>query len=95
MAEYNEANDLSTELKILIVQGQTLVDQTRKTVKERGLSTDLTCRMQLKTDCNEVEKYIKIITSGKGKAKDEEKLKFSILRLQTTSEGILNNRVSK
>lgn len=89
MAEYKEANELSTELKILIIQGQNLVDQTRKTVKERGLSTDMTCRMQLRTDCNDVEKYIKKITSGKSKPKDEEKLRFSILRLQTTSEGIL------
>ncbi|MDD3278520.1 MAG: hypothetical protein PHG16_06510 [Lachnospiraceae bacterium] len=89
MADYIDVDQMSTELKILIVQGQTLVDQTRKEVKEPGRRLDLTCRLQLRDDCGVVEKYIKKIYSGKARRKVEEELKMAVLRLQTTADGIL------
>lgn len=92
MADFGQLNDLSPEIKILIVKGQTLVDKTRTGMKEKSTSLDLTGKMQLKSDCMEVEKLIKKISKGKKKVtpKLQEALRLAILRLETTSDGLLN-----
>ena len=54
---------------------------------------DLTCKLQLRDDCAAIEKLIKKIEKGKYKQKDLEGLKLAIIRLQTTSDGILKKRV--
>lgn len=108
MADFEAFNDLPAEVKVLIVQGQMLVDETRKKVKERGWEVDLTGKMQLKTDCADVEKAIaKLSQNGKGgglgrifrpqkeqtiSAKDIETLRIAIIRLQTSADGLLNRR---
>lgn len=81
--------DLPVEIKIMIVNGQTLVDNTRKGVKEKGWDVDLTSKMQLRDDCARVEKLIKVISTGKYKEKDVAALEKAIICLQTTSNGIL------
>lgn len=109
MADFETLNDLPAEVKVLIVQGQTLVDETRKKVKERGWEVDMTGKMQLKTDCADVEKAIAKLSQSNGKggglgrifrpqkeqkisAKDIERLRIAIIRLQTSSDGLLNRR---
>lgn len=83
-------NDLPTDVKVLIVNGQTLVDETRKQVKEKFI--DLTSKLQLRDDCAAVEKLIKKLQRGKFKQKDIDNLKLAVIRLQTTSEEILKER---
>lgn len=82
-------NQLPVEIKVMIVNGQTLVDDTRKRVK--GSEADLTGRLQLRDDCFAVEKAIKKLEKGKYKQKDVEGLRLAIIRLQTTSNGILKD----
>lgn len=91
MADFETLNHLPPEVKILIVQGQTLVEETRKKVKERGWEVDLTGKMQLKTDCTEVEKAIKKISKKNG-PKEQKALELAVIRLQTTSQGLLGQR---
>lgn len=88
MKEQERMEQLPVELKVLIVNGRTLVEETRRRVKEIGW-VDLTCKLQLRDDCAAVEKLIQKISKGKYKPKDAEALKLAIIRLQTTSDGIL------
>lgn len=81
-------NDLPTEVKILIVQGQTLVEETRKKAKEKGWNLDLTGKMQLKDDCVCVETAIQKITKKNG-PKEYRALELAVIRLQTSSDGLL------
>lgn len=89
MAKLENLNDLPAELKIMIVNGQTLVDHTRANMNGRGL--DMTCRFQLRDDCKAVEKYIKMIKKGKYKEKDVEALRLAVIRLQTTAEALIKD----
>lgn len=79
-------DQLPAEVKIMLVNGQRLVDETRNAVKGRGL--DLTSRLQLRDDCAAVEKMIEKIKKGKWKPKDIEGLKLALIRLRTSSEAI-------
>lgn len=89
MADFENLNQLPAEVKILLVQAQTQLDQTRKEMKERGLSVDLTGRLQLRDDCRALEQSIKKIAKGKYKEKDVEALKLAMIRLNTVAEGVL------
>lgn len=89
MAKTQNVNELPAELKILIVNGQTLVDYVKKNMTGRGL--DMTCRFQLRDDSKAVEKYIKLIQKGKYKEKDVEALKLAMIRLRTTSDALLKD----
>ena len=69
MADFEELNELPAEVKVLIVQGQTLVEETRAKAKEKAWEVDLTGKMQLKTDCADVEKAIQKIRQSNQKKK--------------------------
>lgn len=90
MADLSNLNHLPTDIKELIVNGKTLVVDAMNKMKNRELGFDLTSKMQLKLDCKEVEKYIKLIASGKLDDKTKKGLEVSIVRLQTTIEGLTN-----
>lgn len=81
--------DLPTEIKVLIINGQDLVDKTRKHVKEKGWEVDLTGKAQLRDDCARVEKLIKKLNTGKYKDADVKALEKAIICLKTTSTGLL------
>ena len=83
-------NDLSPEVKIMIVNGQALVDKVRKVAKEKHLDLDLTCRFQIRDDCKAVETNIKMIRKGKKLEKYIKELELSIIRLKTTAEMLLD-----
>lgn len=85
--DYNEL--LSTEMKLLIVQGQTLVSQTNKRVSEQFQNVDLICRLQLRDDCKAVERFIKKFKKGKVTDGDMEELSKAMTRLQTSADAIL------
>lgn len=85
----NQYNCLPTEWKELIVNGQTLVDETKKRMKTQPKPVDLICRLQLRDDCKAVERFIKILGKRKTSQQDAKNLELAILRLETSSRGIL------
>ena len=87
--DFSNMNHLSPEMKILIVNGQTLVEQAKKKSHEKCYDFDLTSKMQLRDDCKAVEKKIKEIGKGKAGKTDYKELENLILRLQTTLNGLL------
>ena len=89
MADLSNLNALPTDIKELIANGRTLVEDAMNKMKDRDLGFDLTSKMQLKSDCKEVEKYIKLIANGKLNEKTKRGLELSIVRLQTTLDGVI------
>lgn len=89
MNDFSKLNDLPAEVKVLIVNGQTLVNDAKDKIKDRDYYFDLTSKLQLKSDCKEVEKYIKLISNGKLNDKNKKALELSITRLQTTLDGLI------
>lgn len=89
MSNNENLNQLPVEVKILIVNGQALVDKTKVAMKEKRLDIDLTGRMQLRDDCKAVEKIIKKFKSGKTKESDAKNLELAIIRLQTTAGALV------
>ena len=92
MADFEKLNSLSPEVKILIVNAQTLVDKTRAAVKEKRTEVDLTGKYQLKDDCKAIEKIIKKFRSGKANEKDVKALELAVVRLQTTAGALVGVR---
>ncbi|MBQ8559464.1 MAG: hypothetical protein IJ439_05725 [Tyzzerella sp.] len=89
MNDFSNLNHLPSEVKILIVNGQTLVDDAKEKMKDIDYGFDLTSKMQLKSDCKEVEKFIKLISKGKLSDKNKASLELSITRLHTTLDGLI------
>ena len=82
-------NDLSPEVKILIVNAQALVDKTKNAMKEKRTEVDLIGKFQLKDDCKAIEKIIKKFASGKASDKDVKALELAVVRLQTTAGALV------
>lgn len=89
MDKVENLNNLSTEVKILIVNAQTLVDKTRAAVKEKRTEVDLTGKFQLKDDCKAIEKIIRKFSSGKFSEKDVKALELAVIRLKTTAGALV------
>lgn len=85
MGNYENMNNLPTEVKLLIVNAQALVDKTKNAMKEKRTEIDLTGKFQLKDDCKAIEKIIKKFSSGKAGEKDAQALELAIIRLKTTA----------
>ena len=90
MKDFSNLNDLPAEVKLLIVNGQTLIEETKKTLESRTYDFDLTSKRELKTDCRQVEKYIQLIERGKVTEKNVKGLENSITKLQTILTGLIN-----
>ena len=90
MKDFSNLNNLPAEVKLLIVNGQTLVEQTNKTLEERKLDFDLTSKRELKMDCKQVEKYIQLIEKGKVTEKNIKGLENAITKLQTILTGLIS-----
>lgn len=84
-----DRNQLPTEVKIKIVNAQTLVDEARKVVQNREYYFDLTSKWQLKSDCKEVEKQIRLISDGNVSEKAIKNLEVAVVKLQTTLNGLI------
>ena len=89
MSNFENLNSLSPEVKILIVNAQTLVDKTKAAMKEKRTEVDLTGKFQLKDDCKAIEKIIKKFAAGKASSKDVKALEIAIIRLQTTAGALV------
>ena len=87
--DFSNLNHLPTEIKILIVNGQTSVEDAKEKMRNRDYYFDLTSKMQIKSDCKEVEKYIKLIAKGKLNDKNQKSLELAIVRLRTTIDGLV------
>lgn len=81
-------NELPTDVKVLIVNAKTLVEETKERIKSQPGRVDLTCRLQLRDDCNAIERAIKKVAK-RCTEKEIENLRLSIVRLQTSANGIL------
>ena len=90
MADFKNSNDLAPELKILLVNAQTTLDDARSKMKEQGLRVDLTSRLQLRDDTKELERCIKKIARGKFNDREVEKLRLAVIRLETVVDGVFN-----
>lgn len=89
MSKIDNMNSLPTEVKLLIVNAQALVDKTRKAAKEKRTEIDMTGKFQLKDDCKAIEKIIKKFASGKATEKDLKALEVAVIRLQTTAGALV------
>lgn len=85
----NKYNQLPAEVKVLIVNAKTLVDDTRKKIKLYPEPIDLTCRLQLRDDCGAIERCINKLGKRSATQKDVENLELAMVRLETSAEGIL------
>lgn len=88
--DFSNLNDIPTELKLLIVTGQNLIDRTKRTMEDYSLDFDLTSKRELKADCKQVEKYITLIAKGKITEKNIQGLQDSITKLQTILNGLVS-----
>ena len=89
MNDYGKMNQLPPEVKILIVEGQSLVDRTREAMKGRMYDMGLTGKFRLQDDCKAVERHIKALSKGKADEKKVQALEKSILCLKTTAGALL------
>lgn len=90
MNDFSNLNHLPSEVKILIANGQALIDEAKDKMHDRTYYFDLTSNIQLKADYKEVEKYIKLISRGKLNDKNRNALELAIIRLRTTVDGLIN-----
>ena len=87
--DFSNLNHLPAETKMLIVNGQSLVEKAKEMLKNREYRFDLTSKLQMKSDCKDVEKYIKLIANGKLNDKNKKALELAVIRLQTTIDGLI------
>lgn len=89
MSNFENMNQLPADVKILIVNAQSLVDRTKEAMKEKRTEVDLTGKFQLRDDCRAIEKLIKKFSSGKAGEKDVKALEVAVIRLQTTAGALV------
>lgn len=88
--DYSKMNHLSPEMKLLIVNAQSEVDQAKNVSKEKCYDFDLTAKTQLRDDWRAVEKKIQDIEKKGVTDTSYQELEILVLRLQTTLQGLLN-----
>jgi len=89
MTGFSRLNYLPVEIKELIVTGQSLIDDSEKTLKDRYCNFDLTSKRQLKGDCKKVEKCIRTIVDGKVNDKTIKQLSDAVTCLKTSYTGLV------
>ena len=87
--DFSDLNDLPVELKLLVVNGQALVDKAQVKMKDYNLYMDMTSKALLKSNCKDIEKCIQLISRGKRDDKTKEKLERAITILNTNLTGIV------
>ena len=89
MTDFSRLNHLSPDVKLLIVTGQSLIDEANATLKDRYCNFDLTSKRQLKGDCRKVEKCIQNIVDGKVNDKTVKQLNDAVTCLKTSYTGLV------
>lgn len=87
--DFSDLNDLPVELKLLVVNGQALVDKAQIKMKDYNLYMDMTSKALLKSNCKDIEKCIQLISRGKRDEKTKNKLEHAITVLNTNLTGIV------
>ncbi len=87
--DFSDLNDLPVEWKLLVVNGQALVDKAQIKMKDYTLYMDMTSKALLKSNCKEIEKCIQLISRGKKDEKTKENLERAITILNTNLTGIV------
>ena len=90
MTDYSTLNHLPTEIKLLIVKGQTLLNDSKDKMQDRSYQFDLTSKWQLKSECKHLEKTIEKISKGNTSEKMLKDLENSIIRLDTLLKGLIS-----
>ena len=80
---------LPAEVKVIVVEGMTLVEQVRAEAKGRGFELGLTGKAQLRDDCHAIESCIEKLYKKNYKEKHVKALELAIIRLRTTSGAML------
>ena len=86
---YEKLNFLPPERKLFVIRTAKLIEETRKRMKEQGVDVSLPYRMQLKTDCEDIERIFKTFEKGRVSEGKWKKLEHKCAVLQTESENIL------
>mgnify|MGYP003292610885 CR=1 FL=1 len=89
MSDFSNLNHLSPEIKLLIVNGQSVIEKAYETLADRNCKFDLTSKRQLKGDCRKVEKCIERLANGKVTEKTVKELEHAVVALQTTYTGLV------
>ncbi len=87
--DFSDLNNLPVDWKILVVNAQALVDETQSKMKDSSLHMDMTSKALLKSNCKEIEKYIKLISKGKADEKIMNNLELATTKLSTNLTGIV------
>jgi len=87
--KYEKMNYLPTERKLAVIRASKLIEETRKRMKEQGVDVSLPYRMQLKNDCEEIERIMKTFEKGKVNEGKWKKFEQRTAVLVTESENIL------
>ena len=89
MTDFSKLNHLPAELKLLIVNGQSLIEKASETLQDRKCNFDLTSKRQLKSDCRKVEKCIEKLAAGKVTDKTIKDLEHAVVALNTSYNGLV------
>ena len=89
MADFSKLNHLPTDVKLLIVTGQALIDDATNVLTDRYCNFDLTSKRQLKGDCKKVEQCIRKIVDGKVNEKTIKQLSDAVTCLRTSYTGLV------
>ncbi len=69
-----------------------LLKETREHMKNGEVGGNLTCSLQLKNDCDGMERLLKSLKKGKITDKSLKELTNAYIRMKTTSENIMGWR---
>ena len=89
VVDFSRLNHLPADVKLLIVTGQTLIEDSANTLADRYCNFDLTSKKQLKSDCRKVEKCIQTIVDGKVTDRTIKQLSDAVTCLKTSYTGLV------
>jgi len=90
MYDFSHLNNLPAEDKLLLVNAEALLEETKSMISSHKYPLDMTSLWQLKADCREVQMLLKMIQKGKKVEKNLITLSTSIVRLRTNLTGIIS-----
>lgn len=93
MKDFSNLNHLSPEIKVLIVNAQVIVNETKEAMQGRKYDFDLTSKRELISNIRNVERCMKSVLKGASKGKISDKkvkqLDHAIVYLRTILNGLV------
>lgn len=90
MKDFSKLNELPSEVKVLLVNSQNLVDEAKEALQGRKYDFDLTSKRELRSDIKNVERYLTLIKKGKVTEKNVKRLENASVYLHTVLNGLIN-----